>query len=134
MKHFAFLFCILILSCSNNKEKEPISEEKSKEFIFEGLSIFKKNSSIQDIITELNKNGIDHFLISNDNEELYAFDVPYECCPEIKILYLPSYKFGDLYLNSLFLLFHEEKLALIRTNLIQDGNILANNVITEFKD
>jgi hypothetical protein len=110
--YLSLLICF-ILSCSN---APSLNNSEKPDLKFEGISIFKKNATFDQITTQLKQNKVKYFVINPNDEEVYiTFHLPFKSCNNKLVLYLPEYNIGTLNLTDVFLVFYKSKLALVRS-------------------
>lgn len=127
MKSIKIAVLVFLLACNSS-----VNNTTSKnDFTFDGISIFKIGLTLQDTKTQLDSLKIKYHHVSSDNKYIYAFDLPYECCLEKEIIFLPYYSIGNLGFSDLFLIFDDQKLAVVRTEILEDS--YSFNSILELK-
>lgn len=124
------LLCSALLwACEDNK---VYTDNIPTDLKFKGVSMFTKHASYSGIVRQLREKGIPYYTIEKENTEVYdLFHLPYKCCPEKTVLYLPTYPIGYLSLRDVFLVFQGSQLALVRVENVSDDP--AASSLVEFK-
>lgn len=132
MKFLWYFMLILFLSCNSSSTEQKTKIEVEKDFTFQGISIFKKGLTLEQTTKELKDQKIHFSVIQKNNDELGIFGLPFLCCNEKSIIYVPYYTIGSLRLTDLFILFEKNRIATIYCELVSDGYTW-NDGISEFK-
>lgn len=127
-KFLVVIGAVILISCNNsansgleNSKQDTNEKFSTSDFQFNGVSIFTKDETMGNIKRALNKTNI-YFTQIPISDYPYFNDSKINCCSNNKVLYIPNYKFGLIYINDLFLLFINDSLSQVESRKFGDIN------------